>query len=615
MFIYIATPAEAANDKLKIQCGPTDDIKIIRELIFKHFGKKFSPKCQRLIFGGKQLEDGHTLFHYNIKNTNTVQLFGKINRDLEKVLPDASPGEQHVVSVVIHQQKTDANDVNEMDLDAPQIEDTIQESVASVNDDARKETVELDRDINMQDSVNDGAEDYVCEMCNNNSRKKCKNCGCSICGGKDDEAHMIVCDECQYYFHFACLNPPLTNLPDEEYWYCPDCKHQDNDIVLAGQRLDLKKSKKSKMPSAFQTKSWGGGMACVGLSKRCEIVDPDYFGAIPGIPVGSSWKYRINCSEAGVHRPPVAGIAGKSSVGSVSIVLSGGYPEDTDNGSEFIYTGSGGRDLKTGNKRTAEQSSDQELTKTNLALAVCCDAKVNDIKGAVAKDWKKGKPIRVCRSDKLKKHNPKFAPDEGIRYDGLYKVVRYWPEKGKSGFIVWRYEMRRDDDEPAPWSPEGKKRIAELGLTMYVPDELKDEESKKRKSGEGGSSNKKAKKTKTYKPSSTLAKLIAKDKKNARAWKIVMGKDCDTLAEFISSIEEEFKCPVCIELVQNPVTTPCSHNYCFGCLELSAQNFGKKCVQCREEFGSKIFGINDDLVAALQEVIPTYNQKGKGKVY
>ena len=35
-----------------------------------------------------------------------------------------------------------------------------------------------------------------------------------------------------------------------------------------------------------------------------------------------------------------------------------------DNGKEFYYTGSGGRDL-SGNKRTAEQSCDQQLTRMN----------------------------------------------------------------------------------------------------------------------------------------------------------------------------------------------------------------------------------------------------------
>ena len=55
-----------------------------------------------------------------------------------------------------------------------------------------------------------------------------------------------------------------------------------------------------------------------------------------------------------------------------------------------------------------------------------------------------------------------------FRYDGIYKVCKYWMEKGKSGFKVLRYLIRRDDPVPAPWTKEGKKRIENLGLTMQV---------------------------------------------------------------------------------------------------------------------------------------------------
>lgn len=109
--------------------------------------------------------------------------------------------------------------------------------------------------------------------------------------------------------------------------------------------------------------------------------------------------------------------------------------------------------------------------------------------------------MRVVRNVKGRKHS-KYAPAEGNRYDGIYKVngcprpalrpappsgrprpgrprpadlpwaspqvVRYWPEKGKSGFLVWRYLLRRDDTEPGPWTKEGKDRIKKLGLTMQV---------------------------------------------------------------------------------------------------------------------------------------------------
>lgn len=48
------------------------------------------------------------------------------------------------------------------------------------------------------------------------------------------------------------------------------------------------------------------------------------------------------------------------------------------------------------------------------------------------------------------------------------QVVKYWPEIGKCGFLVWRYLLRRDDVEPAPWTPEGLERSKKLGLKVQV---------------------------------------------------------------------------------------------------------------------------------------------------
>lgn len=47
-------------------------------------------------------------------------------------------------------------------------------------------------------------------------------------------------------------------------------------------------------------------------------------------------------------------------------------------------------------------------------------------------------------------------------------MVKYWPEIGKCGYLVWRYLLRRDDQEPAPWTPEGMERTKKLGLTVQV---------------------------------------------------------------------------------------------------------------------------------------------------
>lgn len=73
----------------------------------------------------------------------------------------------------------------------------------------------------------------------------------------------------------------------------------------------------------------------------------------------------LKVAEAGVHRPQVSGIHGRQEEGAYSIVLSGGYEDDQDDGDTFMYTGSGGRDL-SGNKRTSVQSSDQKLEHLNL---------------------------------------------------------------------------------------------------------------------------------------------------------------------------------------------------------------------------------------------------------
>ena len=95
-----------------------------------------------------------------------------------------------------------------------------------------------------------------------------------------------------------CLDPPMETLPDEEEWYCPLCKNDGSHIIKAGEKLKENK-KKSKMAStnSTSTRDWGKGMACVGRTKVCTIVPPNHFGPIPGVPVGSCWKFRVQvCS-------------------------------------------------------------------------------------------------------------------------------------------------------------------------------------------------------------------------------------------------------------------------------------------------------------------------------
>jgi hypothetical protein len=52
------------------------------------------------------------------------------------------------------------------------------------------------------------------------------------------------------------------------------------------------------------------------------------FGHVRGYPEGSRFESRAELSEAGVHRPTVAGISGSEREGADSIVLSGGYEDE-----------------------------------------------------------------------------------------------------------------------------------------------------------------------------------------------------------------------------------------------------------------------------------------------
>ncbi|KAM7024646.1 E3 ubiquitin-protein ligase UHRF1 isoform 3-T4 [Acridotheres tristis] len=472
----------------------------------------------------------------------------------------------------------------------------------------------------------------VCKACKDNPNKTCRVCACHICGGKQDPDKQLMCDECDMAFHIYCLNPPLSRIPDED-WYCPECRNDASEVVLAGEKLKESK-KKQKMASANSSsrRDWGKGMACVGRTKECTIVPSNHYGPIPGIPVGTMWKFRVQVSESGVHRPHVAGIHGRSNDGAYSLVLAGGYEDDIDHGNSFTYTGSGGRDL-SGNKRTAEQSCDQKLTNMNRALALNCSAPINDKHGAEAKDWRAGKPVRVVRNVKGGKHS-KYAPLEGNRYDGIYKVVKYWPETGKSGFLVWRYLLRRDDEEPAPWTKEGKDRMKKLGLTMQYPEGYleavanKDKEKenngddefdtpgkgKRKRKSAGGEENlisspvgsPKKTKVEPYKLTSQQKSLIKSDEANEKLWNEVLEALKDG-PKFLNKVEEAFLCICCQEVVFRPVTTVCQHNVCKDCLDRSFKASVFSCPACRYELGrSYSMEVNEALQSVLAQLFPGY---------
>uniref|UniRef100_A0A4W5M4U1 E3 ubiquitin-protein ligase UHRF n=1 Tax=Hucho hucho TaxID=62062 RepID=A0A4W5M4U1_9TELE len=469
-----------------------------------------------------------------------------------------------------------------------------------------------------------------CKHCKADPDSECRFCSCCVCGGKQDAHMQLLCDECNMAFHIYCLNPPLSTIPDDEDWYCPTCKNDTSEVVKAGEKLKASK-KKAKMPSAHteSQRDWGKGMACVGRTKECTIVPSNHYGPVPGVPVGTTWKFRVQVSEAGVHRPHVGGIHGRSNDGSYSLVLAGGFEDEVDRGDEFTYTGSGGRDL-SGNKRIGEHSFDQTLTHYNRALALNCDAPINDKDGAESRNWREGKPVRVVRSSKGRRIS-KYAPEEGNRYDGIYKVVKYWPEIGKCGFLVWRYLLRRDDLEPAPWTPEGLERIQKLGLAVQQPGrgrprlhplekKVKEDEKKPMEGTEQPQSNgkvckesaepraKRLKMEEAFQLTEQQQSLIKEDQPNKKNWDEAMGHLKEG-PNFLRKVEQTFMCVCCQELAYQPVTTVCAHNVCKTCLLRSFRAEVYTCPACRHDLGKDyIMVLNKTLQLLLDQFFPGYSK-------
>ncbi|KAM5571505.1 E3 ubiquitin-protein ligase ORTHRUS 2-like [Rosa sericea] len=298
------------------------------------------------------------------------------------------------------------------------------------------------------------------------------------------------------------------------------------------------------------------GKSNAASGKIFVTIPADHFGPIPaeydpernqGVLVGECWEDRLECRQWGAHFPHVAGIAGQSNHGAQSVVLSGGYLDDEDHGEWFLYTGSGGRDL-SGNKRTnKDQSFDQTFEKYNKALQVSC---------------LKGYPVRVVRSHKEKRSS--YAPEKGLRYDGVYRIEKCWTKVGIQGFKVCRYLFVRCDNEPAPWtSDEHGDRPRPL---PPIPELKKATSIIERKSSPSWDFEERdgCWKWKKSPPISkkTVQTLDPADQKRSRK-----GKRKAKNITVRERLLREFSCLVCGEVMTLPMTTPCAHNFCKSCLE------------------------------------------------
>ncbi|RCH82204.1 ubiquitin-like with PHD and RING finger domains 2, partial [Rhizopus stolonifer] len=369
-----------------------------------------------------------------------------------------------------------------------------------------------------------------------------------------------ICDQCDSYWHYQCAD--LSKPPTDQYWYCPDCYNHDRELVI-GKGTAIK-SDAFKAPDKV---------------REAEL--PTYhIGKIPGIYCSQSWSNRLLVEEWGIHRAINNVVCGSVSAGAVSLILNYGFKEDKDKGYEFVCSGGGGKLKKDKCNSFAQIKGDQELIKHNLALAKTCDAPVNPIYGAQAIHWRKSQPIRVCRTSNFRRSHPDFAPKKGIRYDGLYKLVKYWPYRGK---------YRRDDQEYPAWMSAGKAVMRRKGLrTIRESPQLTANLVR-------------------YRIPKRIQKLITKDKRNERMWSQIRKMEFWSEYEFLHYLfDTALACSsyACSKPIKNPVTAPCGHICCLGCLNKTKSNV---CFTCRAPIPQKAIEVNYDLVNIMQALNWAYD--------
>ncbi|KAL2091986.1 hypothetical protein ACEWY4_011784 [Coilia grayii] len=95
------------------------------------------------------------------------------------------------------------------------------------------------------------------------------------------------------------------------------------------------------------------------------------------------------------------------------------------------------------------------------------------------------------------------------------------------------------------------------------------------------------------------------------------------MAESVSPDEEYFTCPVCLELLKDPVTILCGHNFCMSCLndhwDQEKQKGVYSCPNCRHTFTPRPVVSKNPLVANMVERfrnirVPAQSYAGLGDV-
>ncbi len=219
----------------------------------------------------------------------------------------------------------------------------------------------------------------------------------------------------------------------------------------------------------------------------------------------------------------------------------------------------------------------------------------------------------------------RFNPEEGYRYDGIYKLVSYWPEliptRAGAPVRVWKFRLRRDDPAPAPWTEEGAALCTEKGFACVYPEGYETKEAAKKKKilkeersdrtagkrewtevdaakdGNGDEGPKTMTKLRdrnnnndvkeeepVFRARWELKALILGDSANARLWSDLLGRPPRDREDFLEAVRKTFPCPACLGLPRDPTRLrTCGHTLCRACVGKVATGSagGQRCPACQ----------------------------------
>ncbi|MEW2353344.1 YDG/SRA domain-containing protein [Spirillospora sp. NPDC029432] len=217
------------------------------------------------------------------------------------------------------------------------------------------------------------------------------------------------------------------------------------DAIYAAARQALEEQ---GMPSPQRREKGYGGDLAIFRNRARKGNGDTTFGEIARETRENWFTNRRALHDEGIHRPLQAGICGTATKGGAeSIVVSGGYKDDRDYGDVILYTGHGGRDPDTG-----AQIRDQTLNDSGNA--------------ALLKSLLVDMPVRVVRGSA---GNPKFSPDTGYSYDGLYAVRDYWTTPGVDGPQVLQFRLEKVNQNDADNESVHRGRDLAFGGLSKLP--------------------------------------------------------------------------------------------------------------------------------------------------